>query len=100
MTSAEELLKAAIRKMLADEATARRLGQVLTTVQKGKERLEGTRERLLEAVGIAGRAEWRRLSRRLAGTRRRVRELDARVARAEAARTKRAGDLSNSVVDR
>lgn len=100
MTTAEELVKETIRKVLSDEAAARRLRRVLAAVQKGKERFDGARERVLGAVGIAGRDEWRRLSRRLAGTRRRLRELDARLARAEAGSPKKSCGLSNSGVDR
>ena len=112
MTAAEELLKGAIRKVLSDEGAARRLDRVLATVQRGQERIDRARDRVLGRLGVAGRDDWRRLARRLTGTRRRLRELDARLARAERSREsldpravaaaieEKPAPLSNSGVDR
>ncbi len=86
MIRAEGLAKAAIRKLLSDEAAARRLGHALAVVQRGQERLDRARDEVLRTLGIAGRDEWRRLSRRLARTKHRLRDLEGRLARREAAR--------------
>jgi hypothetical protein len=81
---AVRLCKEAIRRVLADEATARRWGRALSALQRGKERFDRAGEAALGTLGIAGRDEWRRLARRLAGTKRRLREAGDRLSRVEA----------------
>lgn len=98
--TAERLGKEAIRRILADEATARRLGRALAAVQRGKERLDRAGEGALHVLGIAGRDEWRRLARRLSGTKRRLREASERLARMEGGPAKNRPKPRRSGVDR
>lgn len=83
---AERLVKEAIRRILSDEATARKLGRSLVALQEAKEALDGIGGYAFSVLRLAGRDEWERLSRRIGGVRRRLREAEERLSRVERAR--------------
>lgn len=97
---AEQLAKETIRRILADEATARRLGRALAALQHGKERFDRAALRALGSLGLAGKDDWKRLSRRIAGTKRRLREADLRLSRVEAGAARNPPRGRRSSVDR